>query len=317
MYQVAIIGAGQLGSRHLQGLKLASTPLSITVLDNSEESLKIARERYESVVAIGEKDVQFVKKIDDLPGALDLVIIATGANPRAAIVKSLLAHSTVRYMILEKVLFIKLSDYEEISALLNEKDVICWVNCPRRMFGSYSIIKDRLNYSKPIIMEYVGKDWGLCCNSMHFIDVFLYLTQEENYSICSDDIENRIYESKRPGYIEMNGVLHIKTEKGNALTLSSLVNGTQQGRVEIKNGLDYFALDEVAGILTLDGKTVKVDTPYQSQTTGILADEILRTGFCPLSSYNLSAKYHKVYIENMLERYNIITGENSDILPIT
>ena len=115
----------------------------------------------------------------------------------------------------------------------------------------------------------------------------------------------------------MNGTLHIKTAKRNELTLSSLVNNDKYGKVEIKNGFNYFALDEVTGFLTLDGKDVKVDTPYQSQTTGVMADGILRTGFCPLSSYDNSARYHKIYIAKMLEKYNLITRENCDILPIT
>ena len=54
MYKVAIIGAGQLGSRHLQGLKVAASPLEITVMDSNEDSLKVAKERYDTVTAIGE-----------------------------------------------------------------------------------------------------------------------------------------------------------------------------------------------------------------------------------------------------------------------
>lgn len=317
MYNAAIIGAGQLGSRHLQGLKTASSPLSITVMDSSEESLKIAKERYESVAVIGEKTVQYVKSMDNLPEFLDLVIIATGSKPRASIVKRLLNHSLVRYMILEKVLFTQLADYDEIGVLTKEKGVHCWVNCPRRMFGSYGYIKNLLDYSHPIKMEYVGGDWGLCCNSMHFIDAFMFLTQEDDFTLCTADIEPKIYESKRPGYIELKGTLFIKTPKGNELTLSSLSGNNQCGIVELKNGFNYFSLDEVAGVLTVEGKEIKVDTPYQSQTTGILADIILRTGYCPLSSYEKSTIYHKEYIKKLLEKYSELTGKDETILPIT
>lgn len=317
MYQVAIIGAGQLGSRHLQGLKTASSPLAITVMDNSDDSLKIAKERYDAVDIIGEKSIQFINAIDKLPKQLDLVIVATGAKPRASIVKSLLEHFSVKYILLEKVLFTQLSDYDEIGSLLKLKNVCCWVNCPRRMFGSYGIINNNLDYTKPIIMEFCGRDWGLCCNSMHFIDVFMYLTQENNYTINTDAIEHKVYESKRPGYIELYGTLKIKTEKGNELVLSSLLSNNNPAPVEVKNGFNYFSLDEVAGILIKNDKEIKVETPYQSQTTGILADSILRTGYCPLSSYEKSAQYHKVFIKKMLEKYNEITGSDSKILPIT
>lgn len=314
---IAIIGAGQLGSRHLQGLKTASSPLAITVVDSSDESLKIAKERYDAVDEIGEKTIQYVNTIESLPEQLDLVIIATSSKPRASIVKSLLSHSSVRYLILEKVLFTQLSDYEEIGVLLKKKNVRCWVNCPRRMFGSYSIIKNSIDYTYPIKMEFVGKDWGLCCNAMHFIDVFMYLTQDKTFTINTERIESKIYESKRPGYKEMYGTLRITTESGDELILSCLSSIDQPAHVDIKNGLNYLALDEISGILIIDGKETKVDTPYQSQTTGILADSILRTGFCPLTSYEKSAQYHKVYIQKILEKYNEITGEDSKTLPIT
>lgn len=317
MYQVAIIGAGQLGSRHLQGLKIASSPLSITVMDNNEDSLSIAKERYDSINAIGEKNACFVNTMDDMPESLDLVIIATGSKPRAAIIKALLKHSEVKYLILEKVLFPQLSDYDEIGELLKEKNVICWVNCPRRMLGSYNFVKNHLDYSNPLEMIFVGHDWGLCCNSMHYIDVFMYLAQKEKYEINANELDRKILQSKRHGYIEMNGTLRVKTESGDCLLLSSVVDDVPYCGVKIKNGSNSFLIDEVKGLLIFNGIESKINTPFQSQTTGIIVDGVLRTGFCPLSTYEKSTLYHTPFVKKLLEKYNEITGENAKILPIT
>lgn len=49
MYHIAIIGAGQLGSRHLQGLKRAQIPMKIQVVNNALQALEVAEERYEQV----------------------------------------------------------------------------------------------------------------------------------------------------------------------------------------------------------------------------------------------------------------------------
>lgn len=317
MYQVAVIGAGQLGSRHLQGLKNASSPLSITVMDSSEDSLKIARERYDSVVAVGEKMVKYVTCIENLPIQLDLVIIATGARPRASIIKNLLRHSMVKYLLLEKVLFTQLSDYDEIENLLRLNNVTTWVNCPRRMFGAYNVLKQYIDYSSSIQMTYIGQEWGLCCNSMHFIDVFMYLVQEDEYSIFTSGIEPKIIDSKRAGYIEMLGTLRVETDRGNQLILSSLEKSDQLCKVIIDNGKSHYSLDEQKGVLCVNGKEQMISIPYQSQTSGILADGILRMGYCPLTPFQQSAKYHKVFIEKMLEQYNSITGKNATLLPIT
>lgn len=318
MYQVAIIGTGQLGSRHLQGLKLASSPLSITVMDSNDESLNLAKERYDAVLPIGEKNINYVKNIDKLPSELDLVIIATGSKPRAAIVQSLLNYATVKYLVLEKVLFPSLADYNNVGRLLKDKGVRCWVNCPRRMYGMYKQIKETIEPTKPIYMTNADEDWGLCCNAIHMIDIFLYLTEETSYTVETKFLNDKVEDSKRGGYIEMTGKLEVKTEKGNMLTLISEKNYDGEKNFVIENGEDMYVISEGDGKWSLNGNTYQYSMPYQSQLTGVLADELLITGGCSLTPYNTSVEYHKPFIEAILAKYNAIKGNpDNKILPIT
>lgn len=317
MYNVAIIGAGQLGSRHLQGLKGAASPLAITVMDSSNESLQISKERYDTIPAIGEKTIEYVTSIQELPSELDMVIIATASKPRAAIVKSLLDHSTVKYLVLEKVLFPCLSEYQEISKLLKEKHVRCWVNCPRRMYGMYKQIKETIETSNPIYMTNANENWGLCCNAIHMIDIFMYLTEEKEFRVETNWLNNEIEDSKRGGYIEMTGTLKVKTPNGSELTLISENNFTGEKHFLIENGNNLYSISEGEGYI-LHGKKYEYAMPYQSQLTGLLADELLKTGGCSLSPFTLSVSYHKPFIEAMLSKYNKIkdTPDNK-LLPIT
>lgn len=318
MYQVAIIGAGQLGSRHLQGLKLASSPLSITVMDSNEDSLTVAKGRYESVSPIGEKNINFVNSIDKLPSELDLVIIATGSKPRAVIVHSLLNHATVRYLVLEKVLFPSITDYDIVNGLLKDKDVRCWVNCPRRMFGMYKQIMESIDPMMPVYMTNAGEDWGLCCNAIHMIDIFLYLTGETSYTIETKFLNDEIEDSKRGGYIEMTGTLKVTTLKGNELTLISEKNFKGEKAFMIENGDNMYVISEGGGSWSLNGSQYQYSIPYQSQLSGVLADELLITGGCSLTPFELSASYHKPFVEAMLAKYNAIKGTpDNKILPIT
>jgi predicted dehydrogenase len=318
MYQVAIIGAGQLGSRHLQGLKLASSPLSITVMDSNDESLNVAKERYDAVSPIGAKNVNYVDSMDKLPSELDLVIIATGSKPRAAIVQSLLNHATVKYLVLEKVLFPSLADYNNVGRLLKDKGIRCWVNCPRRMYGSYKQIKEAIDPTKPIYMTNADEDWGLCCNAIHMIDIFLYLTEEKSYTVETKFLNDKVEDSKRGGYVEMTGKLEVKTEKGNILTLISEKNFDGEKIFMIENGEDTYVISEGDGKWSINGNTYQYNMPYQSQLSGILADELLITGGCSLTPFYLSNTYHKPFIEAMLAKYNEIKGTpDNKILPIT
>lgn len=318
MYQVAIIGAGQLGSRHLQGLKVAASPMSITVMDSNDESLNVAKERYDAVSPIGEKNVNYVNSIDKLPLELDLVIIATGSKPRASIVQSLLNYATVKYLVLEKVLFPSLVDYNIVDRLLKDKGVSCWVNCPRRMYGSYKQIKEAIDPMKPIYMTNAGKDWGLCCNAIHMIDIFLYFTEETSYTVETKFLNNDIEDSKRGGYIEMTGKLEITTKKGNILTLISERDFDGENTFIIENNRNMYIISKGEGKWSMNGNTYQYNMPYQSQLSGVLADEILITGGCSLTPFKTSAEYHKPFIEAILAKYNAIMGiSDNKILPIT
>lgn len=317
MYKVAIIGAGQLGSRHLQGLKSAASPLSISVVDSNESSLKIAEERYNTIPTIGEKEVQYTTDLDKLPKELDLVIVATGSKPRAAIVKSLLDSVYVKYLVLEKVLFPTLDDYDEIRSLLKQKQVRCWVNCPRRMYGMYKQIKEVIDSTKPVYMTKADENWGLCCNAIHLIDIFMYLTGEKRYTIETKWLNPEIERSKRGGYIEMTGMLKISTQNGSELTLISENNFTSEKNFLIENGNLRFTIKEGIGF-GVNNMEYDYALPYQSQLTGLLADEILVTGGCSLTPYTLSSSYHKPFIEAMLLKFNIINNTpDNKLLPIT
>ena len=104
MFKVYIIGAGQIGSRHLQALKGVKTPLGIVVVDPSKESLGVAAQRYNQVPS--GRLTHTVNYLQQVPNNqnVDLAIIATTSNIRAQIIRSLVKTNRVRYLILEKLL---------------------------------------------------------------------------------------------------------------------------------------------------------------------------------------------------------------------
>lgn len=157
MFNITIIGAGQLGSRHLQGLALIDIPVNIQVLDTSLTSLEVAKERYNQMALNDSiKSISFLQSIDDLPTKLDLVIIATNANVRCFIIKELLAKRTVSDFVLEKVVFQNVSDFEDVTKLFADKGIKAWVNCPRRMFPFYKELKSKLSNDGPISISVQG-----------------------------------------------------------------------------------------------------------------------------------------------------------------
>ena len=182
----------------------------------------------------------------------------------------------------------------------------------------YKQIKEAIDTTKTVYMTKADEDWGLCCNAIHMIDLFLYLTEETTYSIETRFLNDKIEDSKRGGYIEMTGTLKVITPKGNELTLISEKDFEGEKAFMIQNNHNMYVISEGGGKWSLNGNTYHYSMPYQSQLSGLLADEILITGGCSLTSFDLSACYHKPFIEAILAKYNDIKGyPDNKILPIT
>lgn len=317
MKKISIIGAGQLGSRHLQGLMTAQTEMEVWVVDQSGESLKIAKERCDQVSQTTLKVVHYNQSVEDLPPKLDLVIVATGSKPRASIVKALLDHSSVKYLILEKFLFTRLNDFDEVGLLLTEKGVKCWVNCPRRMWPVYEEIKKVINPNEPVMMIHNGKNWGLCCNTVHRIDLWMFLAGDCTFDVDLTGVEPHVVESKRSGYIELLGTERFVSGNGDRMELGSFLDyDGPQGRI-IKNAGNEIIVEEENNVWFFNGIEHTAKTPFQSGLTGILVDEILRTGDCRLSQYSLSVQYHKPFLKAVMDFVNKIQGTMNDSCPIT
>lgn len=317
MKTILIAGAGQLGSRHLQGVKTSHHELDIWIYDLSEESLKVAEERYNQVEAKAVKTAHFVTSLDKVPFELDVVIVASSSKPRYTIVTQLLASHCVKYMVLEKFLFPRLSDYDEIASLLKEKDVNTWVNCPRRMWNGYAYIKSLIDSTKPVEYSFEGGEWGMCCNTIHFADIFMFLNGEDIFDLNLDNLIQEVVDSKRTGYVEIHGTEEFITANGSYLKLTSLSEYEGVSRSIIKNGNNTIEYFEGKGEIVINGVTKTVPIHYQSELSGVLVDELIETGNCNLATYDQSSSYHVAYLSRVAPFINKLKGWTSDSCPIT
>lgn len=318
MKTVCIIGAGQLGSRHLQGVHKSSHPLDIWVVDPSTESLKIAEERYNQVISDNEKSIHYVTSLDEVPYDIDITIIATSSKPRYKIVRDLLLNHETKSLILEKFLFPTLNEYDLVASLIEERNIKVYVNCPRRMYESYKYVESILGKDYPIVMRVEGESWGLCCNAIHFIDIFMKLCGEMEYQIDVENLIPSVKESKRKGYIEFNGEIKITTNRGDRLFLNSSDTGIPKDlETRIINNNNRIFINEVTGNVKINDKELIFTPPYQSDLTGKCVDSLYNGQPLSLTEYEESKIYHKIFLSKMLSFYNKLTNENTTTLPIT
>jgi len=325
MKNIFIIGAGQLGSRHLQALKNSNNPLNIFIVDPNLDSLNIARERYESISGTDSNIVSYSKSLDDVTctSKIDIVIIATASNVRAEVTVDLLKKFEVKTIIFEKILFQKRNDYFLISELLKNKNVNAYVNCPMRMMSFYNEIQSSFKGTK---FTYIvsGSKYGLVTNLIHYIDHMAFLNDSIEYTADTSHLENVLFESKRKGFYELNGTFNVNFKNGTQGIISCDSKGNLPGVVQAFNENVHFVSRESEGKVLISRvendwkwEEIEFNIPYQSELTAILAEDILMNDNCLLPSYEESVKLHLPHLDSLLKFINSNSNIKLDHYPFT
>ncbi len=156
-YRVLLVGAGQLGSRHVQGVKHVNLPLSISVIDPNLDSLKLAKQRYqEGFNSSFERPIEFFHNLQSLKDKeFDLAIIATNSDVRRMVLEELFRQNTVKSVILEKLLFQRREDFSVINEIFSKFNTRAWVNCSMRSAPFYQKLKEIFNLIIYYFIEYL------------------------------------------------------------------------------------------------------------------------------------------------------------------
>jgi predicted dehydrogenase len=317
--KILLIGAGNLGSRYLQGLKAVNSKIIIYVYDIFEESLIKAKNYYDIIPKnIFSKEIFFINKLDKLPNSFDIIIISTTANVRLEIIEDLLI-SNIKFknLILEKVLAQNLNNIDKILFLLRNHSNV-WINTPRRMMNWYNLIKSNLKSNIPIKMSIRGGDWGLACNSIHFIDLINYFTGEHITNVSTTKLNNKWEPSKRVNFFEVFGELNIYFSNGSHLILESNQNLINTYIIKFQQLNIEWEIDEKLGVAkNSNGLLINGELTLQSKLTPILVEKLIKSNSCELTDLHTSAKLHTPLIESLLSHWNISMNKKDNILPIT
>ncbi|MCU0416114.1 MAG: Gfo/Idh/MocA family oxidoreductase [Cytophagaceae bacterium] len=327
MNTVVIVGAGNIGSRHLQAFINSTLSIQLYVVDPSDAALQAASLLWTTSGGDGHTTIKpvFVDSFNALPDHLDVVIIATNSKIRKEVYESIALGRTIKHVVFEKFLFQCLSDYTSVAEQLKQNNSTGWVNCPRRMYPAYSLVKEKLKYELSFDCRVIGSNWGLGCNSIHFLDLFSYLSGKSDFFTSSALLDSTIQLSKRDGYIEFTGTVVGKDIDNNVFAFSSV----QKDQVPITITLltpNYIIKIEEKGsnssihIISTDSKESEVITfamPYQSQLSHLFVESLLQTNKCALSTYTESSNLHISLLNAFIERLQTTTQDTITSCPIT
>ena len=316
-YSVLIIGAGQLGSRYLQGLVQVGFSLDIYIVDPNQRSLDVAISRWkEADGASSHHSLVSSVTYENIPSLIDLVICTTTANVRSVVVNDVVKHAKVKYWILEKVLAPSVLQIDSIVESVRSQDGTAWVNTPRRMIDWYKNVKNNLSDS-PIHLSVKGGGWGLACNGIHFLDMFAWWAGDSIVDVDIAQLDSEWFESKRSGFWEVTGNIKVATFRGSTMRLEC-----RREREDVlmnlkQDPLSWIIQEGNCSAIRSDGLDIHGTTPLQSQMTTQLVESILADGVCELPKLSVSAAIHSVFISAMTDHWVEYSKADSSQLLIT
>jgi hypothetical protein len=315
-YNVLIVGGGNIGSRHLQGLSKSDHKLSIHIYDISSGSLAICKERWDNVSdATKQHRVYFYDSLENIPNKILLCINAVPSDGRFDLIKTCSELFDIKYLIVEKFLFQNIDKY---SACMNLIDVErTWVNTN---FGGINMLNEVLEkfYSfNNLSIEIKPTNWGMACNAIHFLD---WVTMKLNTSIDIIDSDNLTdwQQSKRKDYYEVYGEINVLFKNNINLILKSISNNNQNLIFSISDKTQSWEINWDKGqAIGNSNEIINKKILFQSEITGSILDSLINNHICNLTPYKVSSKNHRLLVDVFIRSWNKRFKTDQEYIPIT
>ena len=294
---VMIVGCGNIGLRHAQGLSKSKFKINLYLVDKLQKNINFFIKSLKP-----EKNLNIVsqsREIKKIRKKINLLILSTDSKKRYDLLKKNLKLNSIENIILEKFVFLKKDNFKDI--LILKKKI--WVNTPMRTYKSYKNLKKKL-FNKNINMEVFGYKWNMASNIIHYFDLFQYLSGFKKIVSEKVNINKKILNSKRAGYKEIAGKIKFFTNNKNFISFKDLKSKKTNGvKVRIFNKKQNFLIDERAQTCIYNNKKRKAfEIPFQSNMTNYIADKIFLKKTCDLTTLKQSSYLH-IMIINILKKY--------------
>lgn len=314
-HKVLIAGAGQLGSRYLQGLSKLREPTDIWVFDLSAESLARAKQRWKEMPQIAAHAVHYIDTLLALPKSIDLAIVATTADVRTVLIRSIIEYADIRNWVLEKVLTQSANEIVELQKLLGDGKA-GWVNTPMHLWPLYRNLRQIYQVGIPVEAGFEGFR-GLACNAIHYIDFVSRWNGAAVTQVDASGLKPEWYAAKRDGFYEIDGEILVSFSDGSKLKLGS--DRDKLGyQAKLRIGQDEWSVSEAEGkARAADGHVVEGGIEFQSQLTAPIAQAIFAGQPCGLPTLAESGQQHTLFLNALLAHWNEHMPNKLDRLPIT
>ena len=291
---ILIIGVGNIGKSHLNGLIKSSIKKKINLYDVKK-------------IKINEKNVTILEKFPKNKKFF-LAIMSTNVKERFSLTKKLFQRNKVENLLLEKYIFKNINEFNFFEKNILKKVNKCFVNCWGKILLKIFNIKPT---NKKIEVKVEINNDAFLSNFIHFLEIFYYLTSKQNKKYQISNTLKKIINSKRRGYKELNGKFFVKNETGSLLLYESkklnnvfkmtIKKGKKSKKIILNNNfeLNFF----------YNKKVLSKKFPLSSYTTKILLENLLKknTNKFILPDFINIAPLNKIILRNLHDK---LKGKN-------
>jgi hypothetical protein len=286
--KILIIGFGKIGFNHFKAAKKLLPNVEIYIFDKKKIGNELLRNKN-------------IKLLSDLRAKLifDLVIISTNSEERYDLFLKLVKYNDIKNIIFEKFVFYKKEQFKKTLKILHKKKIKAWVNCLRREINIFKFLKNKITGQFKLIYQY--SEWGLGCNTIHFLDLFGFLLKTNKIKVSHSNLDNKIYKSKREGYLEFKGSLEFTFNNSILSINDNKIFKKKIFKIITKNKI--FSFNKRENILTEKNlnnnyiKKYRCEEPKVSLVSFKTINKIIKNKKTNLPSLKESFFYHNLLID--------------------
>ncbi len=323
---MAIVGCGQLGSRHLQAIAKLDGPIKIQIVEPNEDNRRMSQSRLSEVLPKNHSiEVEWLKSLEKLDHDPDLTIVSTKARERTAILEELTDKGHQRFLV-EKMVCQSEEEYERLLVAFESRSVKGWVDCTRRYFPFYRRIVPLMENEKTLIFNAIGGNHGLGCNAIHFLDLFGWMSGlSRELRLNGKYLSPTLLSNPRGAdLVEFAGTIIASTPEGSFASISFhpgnnapvLINMTSENyRIFVNEAEEKALLARKENDWRWE--EYEFQTIYSSNLTNRIASAIFEEDACILPTIQESALLHNELFRIFNQHIKRVTGKNESFCPIT
>ena len=290
MNKICLIGFGKIGFRYFEAIFKLKNKFNLYIVDINCPFKKGYEYLKKNKI---KKTVFFLKNLNEIDvKKFDLVIISTTCDGRLRLIEKVKKSFTFKNIIIEKPITQNETELIKLKRILPKNS---WIHSNKKNFKIYKDIKKKINLKNRVKMTIEGNNWGICCNSLHFIELFNFFCQKKITKI-QETKKLKWIKSKRKNFFDLDDG-EIKISYGNDLLfLSSSKNKDLKNwnvKIEIINGKNKWEILEKDSLITQNYNKKKTSHKilYLSKYMTEIISNILNKNYKKIYFYNFALSY--------------------------